>query len=129
VEAALAEARSLPVDVRVTGDVDGRFRAAFAGTFTAAGFKTGNRNSRYALFVSYTAAPTPKSAYFNTRYTVNAVLVDTKTEAELFTYSASSRESHPAGQEQADSRAVIGALRKITDEFPAVLQEYLDAAY
>jgi hypothetical protein len=127
-DAALNEAKAIPVDIRVSGDVNGRVRAAFAGTFTAEGFKTGNRNSRYVLDVVLTTAPAPKTAYFNTRYTLDAVLKDTKTGAELFTYNAANRESHPASQEAADGRVIIGVQRKITEEFPAVLREYLDEA-
>jgi hypothetical protein len=48
---------------------------------------------------------------------VNAALVNK--EVELFIYSASNCESHPAGQEEAASRAVTGILRKIAFEFPA----------
>jgi hypothetical protein len=129
VNAALDEARAIPVDVRVSGDINGRVRAAFAGAFTALGFKTGNRNSRYALEASLVAAPAAKTVYFNTRYTVTAVLKDTLTGAELFTYSASSRASHPASQEDADNRMIIEAPRKIANEFPEALQDYLDSAY
>jgi hypothetical protein len=125
-DAALNEAKAIPVDVRVSGDVNGRVKAAFAGIFTDEGFKTGNRNSRYALEVTLVTAPAPKTAYFNTRYTLNAVLKDTKTGAELFTYNAANRESHPASQEDADGRMIIGVQRKITEEFPALLREYLD---
>jgi hypothetical protein len=128
VNAALAEARAIPVDVRVSGDVNGRVRAAFSGVFTAAGFKTGNRNSRYALEVTLSTAPAPKTTYFNTRYTVDAILKDTRTGAELFTYNAANRESHPASQEDADNRVIIAVPRRVTEEFPGVLQDYLDSA-
>jgi hypothetical protein len=128
VNAALTEARAIPVDVRVTGDTGGRIRAAFANVFTAAGFRTGNRNSRYALDVTLTTAPAPKTAYFNTRYTLDAVLRDTQTGTELFSYNAANRESHPASQEDADSRVLVGVQRRIADEFPRVLEEYLDSA-
>jgi hypothetical protein len=128
VDAALAEAKAIPVDVRVTGDVNGRIRAAFSGVFTAAGFKTGNRNSRYALEVALVIAPAPKNAYFNTRYTVDAVLKDTQTGAELFTYNIANRESHPASQEDADNRVIIAVPRRVAEEFPGVLQDYLDSA-
>ncbi|MDR1470745.1 MAG: hypothetical protein LBT00_15810, partial [Spirochaetaceae bacterium] len=128
VDAALNEAKAIPVDVRVTGDVNGRLKAAFAGAFTAEGFKTGSRNSRYALEAALTLTPAPKNVYFNTRYTVDAVLRDTQTGAELFTYNAANRESHPASQEEANNRVISGAQRKITEEFPAVLREYLDGA-
>jgi hypothetical protein len=124
--AALAEARAVPVDIRVTGDLNGRIKAAFAEVFTAAGFRTGNRNSRFALEVSVDMKPAAGGRYFNTRYTVDAVLKDTRTGAGLFSYNAANRESHPAGQEEADNRAVTGAERKIAAEFPGVLREYLD---
>jgi hypothetical protein len=128
IDTAINEAKAIPVDVRVTGDVNGRLKAAFAGAFTAEGFKTGSRNSRYALEVALTITPAPKTAYFNARYTVDAVLKDTQTGMELFTYNAANRESHPAGQEEANNRVITGALRKITEEFPAVLRDYLDSA-
>jgi hypothetical protein len=124
---ALAEAKTIPVDVRVNKDVNGRFKAAFAGVFTAAGFRTGNRNSRFALEVAVSLEPATQGRYFNTRYTVDAVLKDTQTGAELFTYNIANREAHPANQAEADNRAVIGAERKITEEFPGVLEEYLSA--
>jgi hypothetical protein len=128
VNAALSGARAIPVDVRVSGDVNGRVKAAFSGIFTAAGFKTGNRNSRYALEVTLSTSPAPKTAYFNTRYTIDAALKDTQTGADLFTYNAANRESHPASQEDANNRVIIVVQRKISEEFPNILQEYLDAA-
>jgi hypothetical protein len=54
-------------------------------------------------------------------------LVDTGTGAELFTFNIADRESHPASQEDADKRALIGAQRGIAENFPAVLREYLEA--
>jgi hypothetical protein len=123
---ALAKAQALPVDVRVRGDVDGRIKAVFAGALTAAGFRTGSRDSRFALDIVVTLTPLTRNKYFNTRYTVDAVLQDTLTGAEVFTYNAGSRESHPASQADADYRAIIGAERRITEEFPGVLQGYLE---
>jgi hypothetical protein len=123
----LAEAKTIPVDVRVSGDVNGRIKAAFAEAFTTAGFRTGNRNSRFALEAAMTLDAAPQGRYFNTRYTVDAVLKDTRTGAELFTYNAANRESHPASQAEADNRAILGAERKIAAEFPEILQGYLDS--
>ena len=127
VNAAFEEAKSIPVDVRVKGDSNGRIKAAFANAFTAEGFRTGGRTSRFVLEAALTTSPAPKTAYFNTRYTVDAALIDTGTGAELFTFNIADRESHPAGQEDADNRALIGAQRKIAENFPAALQEYLEA--
>jgi hypothetical protein len=106
--------------------VNDRLKAAFAGAFSEAGFKTGNRNSRFALEASLTVSPMPGNRYFNARYTVDAALKDTRTGAELFVYNAANRESHPASQENAADRAVIGALRAVREEFPAVLRAYLE---
>ena len=126
VSGILAEAKAIPVDVRVRGDVNGRIKAAFAEAFTAAGFRTGSRNSRFALEITMTLMPVVQGRYFNTRYTVDAILKDTLTGAELFTYNIGNRESHPASQMDADNRAIIGAERKITEEFSGVLQNYLN---
>jgi hypothetical protein len=122
----MAQAKTIPVDVRVQGDMNGRFRAAFAGAFTAAGFRTGNRNSRFVLEAAVAVNPAPRNQFFNTRYTIDAVLKDIRTGTELFTYNAASRESHITSQSDADNRAVIGAERKIAEEFPRILQNYLD---
>jgi hypothetical protein len=125
VEAALDRAKSIPVDVRVSGDSNGRIRTAFANALSAEGFKTGSRNSRFAVEVTLSASPAPKNAYFNTRYTVDAALIDGSTGAELFTFNITDRESHPASQEDADNRALVGAQRKIAEMFPVALREYL----
>lgn len=125
IDGALAQALAIPVDVRVSGDTGGQIKAAFAEAFTGAGFKTGNRNSRFALEASLSIVPMPKGAYFNARYTVDAALKDTQSGAELFTYNVSNRESHPASQENAADRAVAGALRAVREGFPGVLQAYL----
>jgi hypothetical protein len=84
VDKALADAKAIAVDVRVNGDVGGRIKAPFAKAFTALGFRTGNSNSRYALEVSFSREPAPQNKYYNSRYTVDAVLKDTKTGAELY---------------------------------------------
>jgi hypothetical protein len=123
VDDTLTQARSLPVDVRVAGDVQGRFRAAFAKAFTDLGFRTGS-NSRFVLDVTVNLEAAPQNRYFNTRYTIDAVLMDTRNNSELFTYNIADRESH-LNQEEANNRAVIIALRKIEEEFPGILRGYL----
>ncbi|MDR3356855.1 MAG: hypothetical protein LBO04_06670 [Spirochaetaceae bacterium] len=127
--AAQDKAKTIPVEVRVKGDSGGRIKAAFASALTAWGFKTGGRASRYVLDVTFTRTAAPRNAFFNTRYTVDAALIDTSDQAELFTFNIADRESHTAGQEDADYRALIGATRKIAEAFPPVLTEYLDSTY
>jgi hypothetical protein len=123
----LDQAKSIPVDVRVSGDVNNRIRNAFTTSFTNEGFKTGNRNSRYALEVTVSIAPATQNRYYNTRYTVDALLKDTQTGADLFTFNITNREAHPGSQDEANNRAVIGAERKVSEDFPEVLQDYLNA--
>jgi hypothetical protein len=45
----------------------------------------------------------------------------------LFTWNVADRQSHPASQQEADNRAILGALRKIEEEFPVLLETYLDS--
>jgi hypothetical protein len=125
ISTTLSTAKAIPVDVRVTGDKNGRIKASFAKVFTAAGFKTGNNNSRYALEVTASLEPAAKNQYFNSRCTIDAVLRDTKTEAELFSYNFIFRGAHPASQQDADNRAFVGSEKKIAEEFPVSLEEYL----
>ncbi|MDR0584135.1 MAG: LPP20 family lipoprotein [Treponema sp.] len=129
INAALDRARSIPVDVRVQGDSEGRIRAAFANALSAEGFKTGGRSSRFAVEAALSTFPAPKTLYFNTRYTVDAALVDTSTGAELFTFNITGRESHPASQEDEDSRVLVGVRRKIAEDFPVALREYINSIY
>jgi hypothetical protein len=116
---------SIPVDVRVSRDVDGRFKAVFANAFTGLGFRTGGSNSRFVLEVTVKFEPAPQNKYFNTRYTIGAVLRDTRNKSELLTYNIADRESHPSSQAEANNRAVIGAVRRIEEEFPGILKEHL----
>jgi hypothetical protein len=60
---------------------------------------------------------------------VDAALIDTGSDTELFSFNIANRESHAASQENADSRALLAAQRKINEGFPAVLREYLDSSY
>ncbi|MDR1627123.1 MAG: hypothetical protein LBT33_11350 [Spirochaetia bacterium] len=127
VSTTLNTAKAIPVDVRVTGDKNGRIKAAFAKVFTAAGFKTGNNNSRYALEVTASLEPASKNQYYNARCTIDAVLRDTQTAAELFSYNFIFRGAHPASQQDAENRAIVGSEKKIAEEFPVSLEEYLAA--
>jgi hypothetical protein len=127
VAAALDQAKTIPVAVQVvSGDRDNRIRSAFAEIFANEGFRIGSRNSRYALEVTIVLSEAPKNQYYNTRYTLNAVLKDTQNDTELFSYNTTNRESHTQSQADADHRAYIGAERKIKTEFPEILEKYLE---
>jgi hypothetical protein len=122
------QAKTIPVDVRVvSGDRHERIRSAFAGAFTAEGFRLGGRNSRYVLEAAMVLSEAPKNQYYNTRYTVNAALKDAQNGTELFSYNIATRASHTQSQEDADNRAYIEAERKIKAEFPRVLRGDLES--
>ena len=125
VEQTMNQARAMPVEIRATGDVGGRIRAAFATVFTNQGFRTGNQSSRFVLEVKINLESVPGNQFYNTRYTVDAILKDTQTGAELLSYNIAGREAHPSSQDSANNRAVIGAQQKIEKEFPIILAEFL----
>jgi hypothetical protein len=140
ISSKLTEAKALPIDVRVTmspeqerlqgmreTDVINRVKSAFTTAFSSAGFRTGSASSRYALIATISIAPATQNRYYNTRYNVDAVLKDTRSGAELFPFNITNRESHPGSQEEANNRAVIGAERKVKEEFPGILQDYLNS--
>jgi hypothetical protein len=140
ISSKLAEAKSLPIDVRVTmspeqerlqgmreTDVINRVKSAFTTAFSNAGFRTGSASSRYALVVTVSIAPTTQNRYYNTRYNIDAVLKDTRSGAELFPFNRTNREAHPGSQEDANNRAILGAEKKVREEFPEVLRDYLNS--
>lgn len=126
VSESLSAVQAVPVDVRVTGDVEGRIRAAFAKVFTDAGFRVGSVNSRCAVRVKFSLEPLSRGEFYNSRYTVDAVLLDTQTGAELLPWNSANRAAHPKSQSEADNRAVIDAVRAITGDFSLALQRRLE---
>ncbi|MDR0539098.1 MAG: LPP20 family lipoprotein [Spirochaetaceae bacterium] len=127
VEKTRALAQAMPVDLRISGDLNGRLKAAFAGALSALGLNTGNANARYTLDIDFRLHAAPQNKFYNTRYTLNAVLADSASGTALFTWNVADRQSHPASQQEADNRAILGALRKIEEEFPVLLETYLDS--
>jgi protein-disulfide isomerase len=122
-------ASRIPVHIIVQNDFDGRIKSAFARVFSAAGFRTGNNNSRYVLNVqvSITPADFNNTDYKFARYVTNAHLTDTKTNSVIFPFNINGREGH-ATQSEANVRA-IGALEKaIQEQYTAALNEYLSSA-
>jgi len=133
IASTLKLAQAIPVDVRVEGDKNGRIKAAFAGKFTDLGFKTGNRNSRYVLEVIVTMEPMGQGGrFYNTRYSIDAVLTDTSDGSALFTYNIASKSAHPKSQADADNRAFVEAEQTINSKdktgFASYLRDYLDNA-
>ena len=127
VEQTMNQAANLSVDVSVTGDISGRFKTVFTTALAKQEIRIGSQNSRFVLEVKINLENAPQGQYFNSRYTIEAVLKDTQTNAELLTYNISGREGHIASQADADNRAILIALRKIEEGFPVMLAEFLGA--
>jgi hypothetical protein len=127
VDKALAAARTVTVDVRVTGDIRNSIKAPFLAAFTGLGINTGGQKSRYALEVTFSLQAADRDRYYNADYTVDAVLTDTKTGTELFAYNTTDRASNSRSQAEANDRALMRAVEAIEEEFPELLQEYLSS--
>jgi hypothetical protein len=89
--------------------------------FTDVGFSTGSAGSRYVLRAKFSLEPLARGEFYNTRYLVDAVLLDTQTGAELVSWNAANRAAHPESQREANNRAVIDAVRAIAGDFSPLL--------
>jgi hypothetical protein len=88
-------AKSIPVNVVVEGDSEGRIRSAFAAALGSVGFRAGNNSSRYVINAKVSLAPAnlPNTNKF-TRYVVDASLVDTAANLGLLPHNITGREGH-----------------------------------
>ncbi|GHT82503.1 hypothetical protein FACS1894137_01510 [Spirochaetia bacterium] len=118
--------KNIPVSVIVQNDRDDRIRAAFAGVFSAAGFRTGGGNSRYQLKVrlSLSEAQLPNQSVKFARYVVDGNFTDTAAGAVLFPYNINGREGHSTLSE-AETRAVRAAENKIKEDYAEALSVFL----
>jgi hypothetical protein len=119
---------NIPVAINVSGDKADRIRGAFAAALNSQGFKSGGRNSRYALDTSVVLDPVdlPNQQNKFVRYTIEAMLTDSVTGGVLFPYTVSGREGHISVTE-AENRAIAAAERKIKGEYGKLLASYLDS--
>jgi hypothetical protein len=126
---AMDIAGTIPIAIDVQNDRSGRIHVTFARVLSDFGFITGGLNSRYVLNVAVALSPAdgPGSAAVWTRIELNAVLTDTRTGTSLAPFSFSSRESHN-NREEADLRAILSAERRISQEYPQILNNHLFGA-
>lgn len=119
---------NVAVTMRVSGDTNGAFTAAFTKAFADEGIAvSGNNRSRYALNANVTIAPEGRSGrYWKARYTIDAALKDMNTGVVLLHFNTSDRESHPASQDSAINRARMIAERVINEKFPAELRKTME---
>jgi hypothetical protein len=118
--AAMREAaRSVTVDVRVSGDHSGRAAAAFTKVFTGRGFRTGaaGAESPRVLRALFALEDTDQSGggFVYVRWSLSAVLAD-PSGAELFAWSETGREGH-AGRPEARERALRMAEEAVSAAF------------
>ena len=131
---SLEIAKQIPIAVIVSGDIDGRIRAAFSKVFTDAGFRASdNPNERYVFKADcvFTEAATSDGKTARCQYTITGGLNDTGFDEELLPCSISGRKSdldYPkaqikalAGIEKSDigtkySKKFADYLRNITVE-------------
>ena len=118
--------RTIPVDIVVSNDREGRIQNAFAKVFTDLGFRTGGNNSRYVLRVNVSLSRTefPDNPYRFAQMELNANLIDTGTAEVLLPFSFNNREGHSTAAE-AENRVFTSAERRIETEYMELLSSYL----
>jgi hypothetical protein len=118
--------KAIPIGITVKNDKSGRIQGAFAKVFADLGFRSGGTNARYVLTVDISTSPVELVNQTNkfTRIELTANLTDTSVNAVLFPFNFASREGH-ATQSEADNRAYTVAVRKISEEYPQLLNNYL----
>ncbi|MDR2072259.1 MAG: LPP20 family lipoprotein [Spirochaetaceae bacterium] len=119
-------AKNIPIAITVENDRQNRIGGAFAAALTSAGFRTGGKDSRYALRVNFSME---EISYLNNpyrwiRYVVDASLVDTSTGTVLFPYTINDREGH-ANIRGAENSALSSAETVIKEKYVNALGIFL----
>ena len=118
--------RAITIGINIRNDRAGRIQGAFAGVFSALGFRTGAPNPRYVLEVDISFQPvdTPGSQFVFTRMELSANLTESGTGMVLLPYHLNFREGH-RNLPEAENRALLYAARRIRDEYSDILSDYL----
>jgi hypothetical protein len=118
--------KAIPVGVVAANDKSGRIQGAFAKSLSELGFRSGGNNSRYVLQVDITVSPVdlPNNPNKFARMELSANLTDTSQRAVLLPYNFNNREGHTSLSE-AENRLFLAAERKINEEYPKLLSNYL----
>jgi len=122
---ALNITKTIPINIRVTNDRNGRIYGAFARCFADWGFEATNANARYVLNVNTVMSPVdlPNNPNIFTRIEVSGTLTDTRANLVLLPYNFNSREGHTT-QAESENRAIFAAERNVNEEFASILSEY-----
>ena len=123
---ALNIAKEIPIGIRVQNDRSGRIEGAFAKALSDLGFRSGGNDSRYMLDVNIATSPVEIAGNHNsfTRIELKANLIDTIPGTVLLPFDFNSREGHVT-QAEADNRAYSTAERKINEDYPTILSDFL----
>jgi hypothetical protein len=119
--------RLLIVEVRVSGDIDGRIGKAFSAVFSERGFRTGS-GGRCVLEANFKLEDLEDDGtrYHYVRFTLGGALTD-RDGAEALSFSETDREGH-LRREDARQRAVLRAERFIGGAgFAERFEAYLDS--
>ena len=119
-------AKTVPIDLKVTNDRDGKIYSAFAKILSDLDIKIGGDNVRYVLNVNVTvsAVDIPGNTNKFARINVDANLTDTKVNSVLLPFNFSIREGH-INSELAEERCFTSAIKKINDDYKELLSDYL----
>ncbi|MDR1230237.1 MAG: hypothetical protein LBK61_02425 [Spirochaetaceae bacterium] len=125
---AITIARSVLIDVRVSGDDGGRLANALSAYLTKQGFRTGP-DGEYTLAATYTAEPVelPNSrGYQYVRYVFQTALRN-RTGNDVFAWSENGREGHIT-EADARQRALRATEDAVSDgNFTQKFEAYLDS--
>jgi hypothetical protein len=125
--------KTIPIGIRITQDRQGRIFGAFAKCLSDFGFDSGSgvlggaaSGPRYVLNVGISLQPVELPGNTNkfARIEVDANLTDSVENKVLLPYNVNSREGHLT-QAEAENRSFSAAERKINEEYPDLLSEYL----
>jgi hypothetical protein len=121
-------AKTIPVNVIVEDDFEGIVKSAFSSALIDAGFRAGNERSRYVIEakLSVFKVELNNPGKF-ARYIVESSFIDKNNNTILLSYSVNGREGH-ADQTEAYVRAVKASAKKISEDYPDRINEFLDAA-
>jgi hypothetical protein len=103
---------------------DARILAAFQKSIVLAGYQLGNKSSEYTLEITFslTELERPNASQKYVVYDITANFMDTGTRQSVIPiYAINSREAHFT-LEQAQSRAVMFAERKINEEYKGYIE-------
>ena len=121
---------AIPIGINVRGDRDGRIRDAFAGAFSALGFRIGGPNARYVLDVEISVTLDPRfsahhGGWITWAYkTLRADLRDMATGTVLLPFTLREREGH-LRQSEAEDWVFRRAVETIAREFGPLMSDYL----